>query len=142
LNSRETVEARALIRTAGKWSVWLGPTGFLGRLVKRDPEDPFLERRLGLLASCTGALTLSALESSGILTHGVRVTAQSARVSPDCPERARLTIFIECETDDRMAQACIDAKVRSHGLISSLGFDLAALEVKVETCSGLHGRMP
>jgi hypothetical protein len=111
-------------------------------MVKRDTENPILERRLGMLASCTGALTLSALESSGIPTRGVQVSARSAMVSHDCAERARLTISIECETDDRIAQACIDLKVRSHVLISSLGFDLAAFEVKVETYSSLHGRMP
>jgi hypothetical protein len=111
-------EATAIFRPTGNWSVHLGPPSVLPRVVRWQSDCPTLDRRMGMLASCAGALTMSALEERGINTHVLRVTAQRSRWEPssNTPPRTVIKISVESEADQRMAQACCDARLRAHPL--------------------------
>lgn len=138
-------EASAIIRRTGNWSVQVGPAGLIGRFLKRDAANPELELRLGIIASFTAALTLSTLEAAGIVAHKVRVQVQAqaaAGIHGSQAKRTLITLAVECEASELDVRARCQSCLQAHPVFSLLNIDSSQVELRVQTYSGIHVRIP
>ena len=137
------VEASAVIRPTGSWSVCLGPEGVFRRWTRHVSDNASLERRLGMLASCTAALMLTGLEQASISPKSVHVNVQHRRGLVWAKDvRTLIKVSVECEADSEAAQACVDKYVRGNPLFSTLSDRMEPIELNVQTHSSVQMRLP
>jgi hypothetical protein len=139
-------EATAIIRRSGAWTVYLGRGGLLERFYLRRGDDPALEHRLGMLATCMGSLLTSALEDAGIPSHGMRVVLRCPREPPITSQpgiavRVRAQLSVECETDAEAILRRYETRVRHDPLFVQLTQGFRAVDVSVKAHSSIQIRI-
>jgi hypothetical protein len=130
------LEATAVLRASGSWSVCLGPESALQRFVRRASRDRAQECQLGLLASCVGAIAMSSLDQRSIRHQVIRVVV---RRGPGV--NISIRVCIECEIDQRAAEECLQSVIQRDPLFALLT-QADRVAWQFETYSSIAIRIP
>ena len=141
----ESNEAAAVLRPCGDWSICLGPVSLFRRWIRSREARSYCERRLGLLAACTGSLAAAALEDASIEFHEIRVRVQqypSVRGNASASSRRILvSIALECEAHASGIETPCEKRIRSDPLYAALTRHAPVVSIEVQAFSSIHIRI-
>jgi carbon monoxide dehydrogenase subunit G len=136
----ETVEATAVIRPRGAWTVHLGPAGIFARFRRRRARGVarLLERHLGVLAVSLGGSVACALDQSGIAHRIIRATLQSKALCDPLPTSGPPSVsadlIVECGLSEDALRTFYLERIRNSWL-SRLANELTICDVRVRVLS-------